>query len=78
MINTTSERHGQETSSFVGILVVMSSYNFVRSLGEHEKGFITTEPGSSKYQEQTGKPHKQWAPINKDLTAMERWLSHFE
>ena len=31
MINTTSERLKQETSSFVGILVFMSIWNFVLS-----------------------------------------------
>ena len=46
MINTTSaERlYKQETSSFVGIVVFMSSWNFVLSWVEHEKSFITPRP----------------------------------
>ena len=43
MINTKTERLKQETSSFVDILVFMSSYNFVLSY-EHEKSFITSGP----------------------------------
>ena len=34
----------QATSSFVGILVFMSSWNFVLSWVEHEKSFITSWP----------------------------------
>ena len=34
----------QETSSFVGILVFMKSWNFVLSWVEHEKSFTTSGP----------------------------------
>ena len=43
-MNTTSERLKQETSLFVGILVPMSSWNFVLSWVEHENSFITLGP----------------------------------
>ena len=37
----------QETALFVGILVFMSSWNFVLSWVEHEKSFINLGPGLS-------------------------------
>ena len=45
MINTKHLRDlKQDTSSFVGILVFMSSRNFVLSQAEHEINFITSGP----------------------------------
>ena len=45
MINTIYERLKAKKSLFVGILVSMSSWNFVLSWVEHEKSFITSGPG---------------------------------
>ena len=39
----------KETSLFVGILVFMSSWNFMLSWVEHEKSFITFGPGFDWY-----------------------------
>ena len=42
MINTRPENLKQETSLFAGILIFMSSRNFMLSRVEHEKSFITS------------------------------------
>ena len=44
MINTTRDLK-RETSLFVGILVFMSSWNFMLSWFENEKSFIASGPG---------------------------------
>ena len=50
----------QETSDFVGILVFMSSWNFMLSWFEHEKGFITSGPGSKGDVKNQGQNEKLW------------------